>query len=227
MALGAGPFPYDIDNLLGGAVRILYGDPAGAPAVAVPAGLDDVFALNGGPYAAATGWKDIGATSDSFTYTRGFDTSGWEIQQTAGNVVESITEITRTIEISIAEFRPELLQMIENANAVTTIAAAAGISAQKKVSFGSFTGTKRYRFAFVSQRDRASGIVTETGGATRGRFVMGVAYLASISADDVSIEQNKGDLTAAGVTFTLFPDTSQPIGEEHGAWFLEDAGVIA
>src|SRR5262245_38319560 len=102
MALVAGAFPYDIDNLLGGAVRILY-----APSTqAIPStgGIADVIEMVGPNYAAKTGWIDLGATKESFSYTRGFDVEGWEIQQTAGNVIEEISDITRSVSVSIAEF---------------------------------------------------------------------------------------------------------------------------
>ena len=180
------------------------------------------------PYAAATGWTDLGATKESFTYSRSFDTSGYEIQQVAGNVIEELTDLERTIEISFADFRPEHLQMIENAPSVSDIVATAGASAQKKIAFGSFASIKRYRVAFVARRPIQSGIVVESGaGADRGRFFMGVAYSCQISADEVSFEQAKGELTGAGVTFTLFPESGQPTGQEMGAWFDEEAGTIA
>ena len=228
MALTGAPFPYDINQLLGGAVRILYGPAAGATPVPVPADMSDVFEMEE-PYAATSPWVDLGATKEAFTYSRGFDTSGYEIQQVAGNVIEEITDISRSIEISFADFRPEHMQMIENAPQVADVAAATGASAQKKVAFGSFSSPVQYRFAFVAQRPRQAGIVTESGAPAkqRGRFFMGVAYLAQVAADEISFEQGKGELTGAGVTFTMFPESGQPTGEEYGAWFDELSGTIA
>lgn len=221
MALTSGAFPYDINNLLGGAVRILY-----APlATAIPADISSVIAMVA-PYTAKAGWTDLGATKESFSYARGFSTNGWEIQQQAGNVVEEITDITRSIQLSIAELDPTRLQMIENAPNIATIVSASQRGAQKKVAFGSFASLQRYRWAFVSRRSIQSGVVTEPGGAQRGRFFMGTAFTSQISADDVSLEQSKGDLTAAGVTWTLFPDGTQPDGAEYGAWYSEDAGAV-
>lgn len=217
------PFPYDIDNLLGGAVRILMAEMA----TAVPTNIADVVDMES-TYAPKTGWTDIGATKESFTYERGFDESGFEIQQTPGAVLSAITDITRTIQISFAELNPENLQLIEGAPNIATIAAAAGKSAQKKVAFGGFSSVGRKRFAFISQRAIDSGVVTESDTTTkRGRFFMGVAYAATLAADSVSFEQNKGDLSAIGVTFTLFPQAGQPTGEDWGAWFDEQAGAIA
>lgn len=225
MSLTAGAFPYDIANLLGGAVRILYAD-VDEP---VPVTMTDVILMEA-PYTAQTGWTDFGATRDSFTYTRGFDVEGWEIQQLAGNVIEEVTDLSRTIEISAADLRPEHLAMIEAQTAtVETVTAVASASAQKVVKFGSFNSLERRRFAFISKRPLAAGVVVESDVAAteRGRFFMGVAYQAQLTADEVEFEQEKGTLTATSVTFALFPDADEDQGEEYGAWFDEQAGTIA
>lgn len=216
------PFPYDITNLLGGAVRILIADTT----TAVPDNIADVIDMETG-YAPQTGWTDLGATKESFTYNRGFDSSGFEIQQTPGAVLEAITDINRSIEVSFAELNPDNMQLIEAAPNIATIVAASGKSAQKKVAFGGFNSVASKRFAFISQRHIDSGVVEESGGTERGRFFMGVAYRATVAADEVSFEQAKGELSAVGVTFTLFPEPGEPSGEEWGAWFDEQAGTIA
>lgn len=232
MAYTGYPFPYNISNLLVGAVRILY-----APvSVALPTKISDVIDPET-PYAAKTGWLEIGATTDSFTYTRGFDTEGLEIEQTAGVLFEEITDITRTIELAMAELTADTLKLIEgSASTIATIAATAGGApvgtrspAQKKISFGSFSTLDRYRFAFIARRNKASGIVTEAGAGTptRGRFVMGCAYQAQMAADDAELEFAKGNLTSAGITFTMFPDDSVTLADDnYGAWFFEEPGVI-
>jgi hypothetical protein len=226
MALTGAPFPYDKDHLLGGAVRILYAPTT----VAVPAKMEDVFGITS-PYAAVSGtnstWQDLGQTKDSFSYSRGFDVTGWEIQQLAGNVVEELTDMERTITVSVASLNPTTLKMIENAPNVATITQASKPD-QKKVAFGSFSSLERYRFAFVSRRPKAAGVVTETAGAiSRGRYFMGVAYEAQLSAESVDFEQAKGELSAINLSFTLFPASGQPSGEEYGAWYDEQAGAYA
>jgi hypothetical protein len=225
MALVNHPFPFDITNLLSGAVSVIY---APVEDVDIPTRIEDVVSVVA-PYDLEDGWAWLGATSESFTYTRGFETEGLEIQQVPGAIAEEVTDITRTVEVSMAEFSPFGFQLMENAPTVATIAAAAGSSAQKKVAFGSFASIDRYRFAFLSRRPQAAGLVTEPGGKKRGRFVLGVGYQVQMTADDVSMEQGKGALTAAGITFGLFPETTvpQPEGEDYGAWFMEDAGTIA
>lgn len=226
-----GAFPYNIDNLLGGAVRILY-----APiSQTIPANIGDVIKMVGPDYAPETGWLDLGATKESFSYSRGFDVEGWEIQQTAGNVIEEITDLTRSVNVSVAEFTKELLKIIEGDTGVISAISAVpgatntGTSAQAKVTFGSFESLTQYRIAFIARRSKSSGLVTETGnaGATRGRFVMGVGYRCQLSADEIEMEQAKGELTAANTGFTMFPEGGLSQGSEYGAWYLEDAGTIA
>lgn len=218
-----GAFPYDIENLLGGAVRFLY-----APDTEdIPTKINDVIDMVA-PYAPNGDWVDIGATKESFTYTRGFDTEGWEIQQVAGNVIEEITEITRSIEVSVAEFTTDILKILEgDTGDIDAVAAAANVGAQSVLRFGSFSSLTQYRIAFISRRAKASGIVTEPGGATRGRFFMGAGYRAQLSADEIEMEQEKGNLTGTGVGFTLFPEDGEDAGEEYGIWADEAAGTIA
>lgn len=227
MALVGHPFPYDIANLLAGGVSIIYGKPSGTGSAPVPTRIEDVILPNA-PYTLSAGWSWLGATKESFSYSRNFETEGLEIQQVAGAILEETTDIARSITVSQAEFNPFGFQLMENAPSVATIAAAANKSAQKKIAFGNFSSPERYRFAFLSRRPRASGIVTEVGGKTRGRFVMGVAYQAQMQADEIEMEQGKGELTAVELAFSLFNETdvAQPEGQEAGAWLLEDAGTI-
>jgi hypothetical protein len=211
-------------------VSILYskpGDGTGGTTL-IPDDISDVINMVA-PYTAKSGWNYLGATKESFSYSRGFDTEGLEIQQVAGNILEEVTSIERSLSVSMAEFNPFGFQLMENAPSVATIAAAAGASAQKKISFGNFSSAERYRFAFLSRRPRAAGDVTEPGGTKRGRFVMGVAYNAQLAADEIEMEQGKGELTAVEIAFSLFPESAVVLaeGQETGTWLLEDSGTIA
>lgn len=217
-----GAFPYNVDNLLGGAVRILYAPTT----VAIPDSIDDVIAMVS-PYAPKTGWIDFGATKEAFSYSRSFDTAGYEIQQVPGAILEDITDLTRQVSVSVAELTPETLAIIEQGTIATDVAAAAGIGAQDVVKFGSFLSVDQYRIAFISRRHKGSGLVTEPDGTTtRGRFVMGVGYRCQMTADEVSLEGTKGELSAAALTFKFFPESGQTYGQEFGAWFMEAAGTI-
>lgn len=222
-------FPWNIANLLGGRVRVLYAPTT----VAVPAGPKDVFvqtAVASPNYAGATGWLDIGAGRDASHYERGITTADWEIQQAKAAAVRQVSGVVRRVQVSMGEFTPELFQIIEEAPAIGTLAAASGVSAQKEVGMGGIDTLTRYRVAFVAQRDPSAGKVIEpTGGnvAGRGRFVVGCGWEASISADQVQLEYAKATMSALTVTFEFFPVSGQAAGKEYGAWWFEQAGTIA
>jgi hypothetical protein len=221
MAQVTGAFPYDIDNLLGGAVRVLY-----APVSAtLPADISDVIDMTT-PYAPVTPWIDFGATKESFTYTRGFDTEGFEIQQVPGAILEDITDMSRTLTVSVAELRPSLLTMIEQGVQSADVAAAGGAGAQKIVRFGAFNSVSQYRIAWVSRRHQGSGTVEEADNVFRGRFFMGVGFRCQITADEIEFEGAKGELTGLGLTFKLFPEPGQTYGQEYGLWAAEDIKTI-
>jgi hypothetical protein len=218
MAPVTGAFPYDIDNLLGGAVRVLY-----APVTAtLPDDIADVIDMTT-PYAAKTPWVDFGATKESFTYTRGFDTEGLEIQQVPGAILEDITDLSRTITVSVAELRPEMLAIVEQGTIATDVAAGTGSGAQDIVKFGAFNSITQYRVAWVSRRHQGSGTVYESASLTRGRFFMGVGYRCQITADEIEYEGAKGELTGLSLSFKLFPEPGQVFGQEYGLWASEQS----
>jgi hypothetical protein len=224
MAQIPGAFPYDLDGLLGGRARVLYAPDSQA----IPVNIADVVDMTD-PYPVNADWLDLGATRESASYSREIASSGYEIQQATGMVIEEITDVSRTMGVSIAEINPAHLQIIEEAAAVGTVAAAVGKSAQKQVKFGSFSDLTHYRMAFIAQRSRASGQVIEPapGSKVRGRFVMLCLYNVTIAADSSEFEFDKGTLVHAPLTLTAFPEAGQDAGEEFGTWLTEDAGTIA
>lgn len=224
MAVVPGAFPYDLDHLLGGRARVILA-PASEP---IPASIADVIDMET-PYAVQGSWFDLGATRDSASYTKSIESEGLEIQQVSGLVLEEITDINRQIKVSLAEVKAENLKIVEESATTGTVAAAAGVSAQKSVKFGSFSDTTPYRAVFVAQRSKKSGLVVESGAGApqRGRFVMLCLYSVSLSADETEMEFDKGTLVHAPVTFTAFPEGGEDSGEEYGVWLTEDAGTIA
>jgi hypothetical protein len=214
-------FPWDDQELLPGRTRILRA-PLTEP---IPANLNDVIDLES-PYDPAGTWEDFGAAREGASYSRGIETDGYEIQQVSGLIFEDVSEVTRALSFSIAEIKPEHLQIIEEGQDPETIAAGVGTSAQKVVKFGNIADLTRYRFAFVAQRSALSGVVTETDASTRGRLVAGILLSANLSADDVEIPLEKGSLAHASVTFNGFPVSGQPDGEETGLWITEDVSTI-
>jgi hypothetical protein len=225
IAGGSAEFPYNLNELLGGAARVLYA-PIGTTDSAKPA---DVF-LQKSPYTPGTGYVDFGSTKESFTYNRSFETTGQEIQQQTGAVYEAITSNTRQATVSIAGINETNLQIIEQqATAPGTLSVVTGAAPQlayKETQVGTVTSFVRYRFAFVAMRDQSAGVVNEiTPAKARGRFVVFYAAQASVSADQASLELAKGSLAAIPVTFTFFPDSTKTAGEEYGDWWFEPAGT--
>lgn len=236
MAYQGYPFPYDLANLLGGATRVVW-----APiSVALPAQPKDIFKQVVGstapPYALKTGWKEFGANRDAFAYNRAIEVGAYTIQNVSGNILEEPTNTVRTARVSIAEINPETLKIIEegtDAAAVTASAAAAvetaKTSAYSGVAFGAIPELTQYRIAFISRRAKQAGIVTEgAAGPTRGRFMVGVGYRCQLTADNVELQEAKGELSAATVTFHFFPDPDASVsaGSEFGIWWDEQAGTI-
>lgn len=221
-------FPWNISNLLGGRIRALHAPTS----VTIPAGPASIFvqtAVASPSYAPATGWLDFGGSRDASNYERGITTADWELQQAKAAVVRQVSAVTRRVSLSIAEVTDALLQIIEEAPSIGTVAAATGVSAQKEIGMGGIDALTRHRIAFISQRDPSAGKVIEpTGGniTGRGRFVVGVGWECSLSADSVQLEQAKATMSALTVNFDFYPVSGQPDGKEYGTWWLEAAGTM-
>lgn len=227
-------FPFDPTHLAGDQARILFA-PLSEP-VPVPANIPDVFNPND-PYApkalvgvGAYAWEDFGATQAPLDYSRDLAVTEWKIQQQTTAVLEEPSAVNRTVKIPMAEFRPQLIQLFENAPEVTALAAAAGYSAADKIPFGTFADIAQYRVAYATKRPKEAGTVTETvasGGKVRGRILMQVLYRCQISAENLQIQFGLGEMAHADITLKLFPEPGQTEGEEYGFWVDEHAGVIA
>jgi hypothetical protein len=218
-------FPHDEQNLAIGRARVLY---AAIEDVAVPTSLDDVIDLEGPGYAPKEGYNDFGAAKSSASYTKGLSEQKIEIQQVDAAVFTDITETNRSIKFSIAEIKPENLQILEQAADIETIVAGPGRSAQKRVPFGAISDLSLYRIILIAQRKRASGVVTEAAsGIKRGRLIGITLNRCSLSTNDTAIEFDKGNLAEAPVTMDTFPEPGMDEGEEFGGWLTEDAGTIA
>jgi hypothetical protein len=216
--------PWDITKLAVGPVRVLLAPTSEA----VPTSLQDVIDLVS-PYDPAGDWFDLGAARESSTYTRGMDEEGLQIQQESGDIMTEITDISRSLKLSIAEIAPENIGIIENSVVTEAVAAAANTSAQTAVPIGSFSDLENYRAAMIAVRKKQSGVVTEPGAGAleRGRLVAVVLNRVTLAAEDADLEWDKGQLTQAGLTLNSFPEPGSDDAESYGRWFFEAAGVIA
>lgn len=221
--MGVAAFPFNQNNLQGGATRILY-----APITqAVPTVLTSVI-LSSTPYTAATGWVDVGATSVPMTYDQALTVAGYKIEQETTNLLEEPTEFVRTIKLGMAELHPANLQIVENAPTVTAVVAgiaASGLNASTTVGVGTVTDLTVYRVAFIAQKSLQQGAVVEAT-KSRGRFEVFFAYRASLTTNTASISYGKGSLAHAPLTLKLFPESGQPSGQDYGKWIDESAGTL-
>jgi len=214
---------YSLTQLLSGACRVLFAPDT----VTKPANISDLIGMVS-PYTLDTDFDDIGATTGPASYSRSIESEGLSVEQVKGNVVEDVTDVTRSFTLPVGAITPENLQVLENAGTIGTISAAANKSAQHKVEVGSFDELTKYRVAFIGLRPKGAGTVTEPGGATRGRMLAFVAYYASISADESSLSIGKGQLASMDMSFTLFPDPAvSDQTKAQGIWLSEDAGTIS
>lgn len=218
---------YDILKLAVGPARVLYAPTS----VAVPTKLQDIVKLvnDEGDYAAASEWVDFGASpeGDGASYSRGFETESLGIEQSSGAIFTDITDVNRSISLTVAEIDPDNMKIVEGTDIATeAVAAAKETSAQDAVPIGSVTEFDTFRVALLAQRKKDSGIVKEPDGTERGRLVAVVLNRCQISADDSEIEVAKGGLLSAPLTFEAFPEPGQTSKKAFGRWFFEKAGEI-
>lgn len=222
--------PYDIFNMVVGAVRVVYADADGANAIAVPTKLQDLQDLTptAGDYPTATDVNDLGAATDGSEYTHGRELEGVEIEQETGSIFEEITQVSRGFSLSMAELEPNNVQLIEVASAIETIAAVANAGgAQKSVGLASYTELPAYRIALIGVRKRAAGLVTHaTSGMERGRLVAVTLNRATLSSDENTTSFGKGTLANTSLGVTAFPEPGEAADVAYGRWFFEDAGAI-
>lgn len=214
--------PWDITKLAVGPVRVML-----APvSQAIPTKLQDIIDLTA-PYDVNGAWFDLGAARESSSYTRNMDEEGLQIQQETGDIMTEITDISRSFQVSIAEIDQKNVGIIENSTATEAIGAVSGSSAQTAVPIGSFSDLEVYRAAMIAVRKKQSGVVTEPGGATRGKLVGVALNRVTLAADEAQFEWEKGTLVHAPITFNAFPEPGEDDTESYGRWFMETAGVIA
>jgi len=230
MPATGGRMPFDASGALAGPARTVFADPADV--ATSPVDLWEIItpiADAEGEYPVLTGWKDFGLAADAPTYTHAKETEGLEYQQSRGVLFEQISNIARSFTAQIAQIDPDNMVIVENAQAVETIAASAGKSALKKVPFGIYEEFKTLRIALISYRPSGTPLVTEPAPSARTRpaAVALVLPLCVLAAEDSEFEFDAGNPVNAPITFTVLRDDTQTAGEEHGYWVFEQPGVIA
>lgn len=201
--------------------------------VAVPGDLSDVtqmYADADGEYPPKTGWLDLGLTADAGSTTHGRDSSGLEYQQPVAALFQAITAINRTITIPMAHIDEFTLQVMENAQAASTVAAGPGKSAQKKLYVGNYNSVPQWRVVMIAYRPSGAGGVIEPVGSptgTRPPCVGRCIPRATLSSDDTELSIGRGDPASMSIVLTAESEPTAPAGGEHGFWLIEQEGTIA
>lgn len=211
-----------INQLLSGACAVAYTPVA----TAAPTNIGDIISMVGDPDI-DTDWDLFGATKGGASYSMDVKSEELTVDQRTGAIFEDITEIARGLKVDIAEISPEHWKIVEQAAAIDAILAGANTSAQRGVKSGSFTEFDRYRVAFIAQRRKSQGLITEPGGATRGRYVVFGFYSASLAAVSSETKLDQGALATRTVEFKGFPDTALAAGADTMFFFDETAGTIS
>lgn len=215
--------PWDITKLCRGAVRVLYA-PITEP---IPTSIADVVGMID-PYDPVGNFADFGAAVDGGSYSRSIESEGQQIQQETGDILSEITDIGRSFSFDIAEIAEDNLVIIENSAGTEAVVGGANEGDQVAVPIGTFDELDRYRIAFVGVRPKDAGAVNEpVGSITRGRLVACVLNRCTVSADETSLEMEKGSLWHGEITFEGFPEPGEDSTESYGRWLFEDAGAIS
>src|SRR5690349_8804101 len=97
-------YPRDDEHLLDGPARILI-----APySATLPDGHDKLIDLVS-PYAAKTDWVEVGHTLEGFSVSRELEKSGYETEQSGGEIRAKIDSTARQLSFQAAELRPDIV----------------------------------------------------------------------------------------------------------------------
>lgn len=142
-------------NIVGGAGRLVCKPYDGT----FPASIDEVMDL-ASPFNLKTGWRDLGATVDGISTSRGFDSDDFEVDQYVGAIDSSITGWNHSLETQLAENTVEnrqlsliggtIVETPPTLGTATTLTAASAVNASI-ISVTTATGITPGSFVQVSE----------------------------------------------------------------------------
>jgi len=114
-------YKVDSKNFVGGPGRLVTADMS----VPAPQAISDVMDL-ASPYNLKEGWKDLGATNDGISISRGWDTEDFEVDQVMGAADTDVTSYEHSLETQLAENTIENRQLALNGGTIIETPAAVG-----------------------------------------------------------------------------------------------------
>lgn len=236
--LEQGLFPIDTADLVGGAAMVHLRevfDPATSLRRPVPTKFEDIYNPFGPLYElnVAAGWWPLGAAREGqgSTYGRNIEATDWLVEQRQQAVDVDITDVPRSMQLQIAEVEPRHVKLFEDALEIEDLGiavtgAASGRVAAERVVAGSIDSLTRYQIAMIGLRKTGHGedVVELPANLTRGRFVGTILHEAAISRENAEYELQKGQMANIPISFTTFPDPTQPHRKETVTWLFEKGG---
>lgn len=182
-------------NIVGGPGRLVVRQYDGT----FPESISEVMALND-PYALTDGWRDLGATNDGITISRGFDTEDFEVDQVNGPVDTDITSWAHALTTTLAENTVENRQLALIGGTIvetpatfgtaTTLTAAVGASASI-LSLTSATGFTAGSFGEVAEGESVETFKVD-------RVVGNTVYLTSQLTNPYTVAASVRPITELG-----------------------------
>lgn len=183
------------NNIVGGAGRLVCKPYDGT----FPATISDVMDL-ASPYALKTGWRDLGATVDGISTSRGYDSDDFEIDQQIAPVDSDVTAWNHSLETSLAENTVENRQLsliggtiVETPPALataTTLTAAANVNTAI-ITVTSATDIKAGGFVQISE-------ATKTEMRQVNRVVGNTVYLEKALSNSYTTAASVRGVTSLG-----------------------------
>lgn len=158
------------ENIVGGPGRLVVKTWDGT----YPDTIADVMSLNE-PYTLMGGWRDLGATTEGITISRGFDTEDFTVDQVSGPIETSISSWSHSLETNLAENTVINRQLALIGGAIVDTQAVLGTSTTT-------TGTTAAGGTILN--------LTDATGFTAGSYlqVSGETYqIASVSGNAVTL----------------------------------------
>ncbi len=229
MPMTGGRNPIDILEALAGPAWLLIRDLPGSPTVpADPAAVVSPVADSSGEYAPVSPWRYTGLAADDFAFSAGREVAGLEYSG-KGELFKKVTSVSYQVQAQLAGIAQLNLALIANSQSTSTVAAAAGKPAYKRVGLGLYDNLKRYQIALVADRPTGAGVVTEPAPSNRTRppSVIIIGNNVGLGDDESEFTFSDSEPVNAQVTFDFAPLSGAANGREHGDVYEETPGVIA
>ncbi|RAZ73631.1 hypothetical protein [Planococcus halotolerans] len=186
-------FNVNSENFVGGPGRLVVADLA----IAAPTKISDVMDTTT-PYNLKNGWRDLGATNDGISISRGFSTEDFEVDQVMGPADTEVTGYTHSLSTSLAENTLINRQLALVGGEI--IETPAELGAAQALAGALAVGARIVTLTTADVAFKAGGWLQFTGGEMK----------KIVSVDGTSVVLESGVEKAYATTDSVSPITSLP-----------------